>query len=142
MDSLKLIALDKDDVEVISTHLQDAVLKVGDIQRLPKLKQFALVCNRFVWEEDKVPERRRTGLHFGRVLDVKVQNIRPGEKETVLSLLTIGFESGEEPSGAITLTFSGGDAIRLEVECIEAEMKDLGPAWETAHRPRHPEETA
>ncbi|MGB7835779.1 MAG: DUF2948 family protein, partial [Xanthobacteraceae bacterium] len=31
MDPLKLIALDKDDLAVISTHLQDAIVNVGDI---------------------------------------------------------------------------------------------------------------
>ncbi len=31
MEELKLVALDKDDIEVVSAHVQDALVKVGDI---------------------------------------------------------------------------------------------------------------
>jgi Protein of unknown function (DUF2948) len=57
-----------------------------------------------------------------------------------LSLLAITFETGEAPAGAVTLQFSGGAAIRLNVDCIEAQMKDLGPMWETPSRPGHPDD--
>ena len=50
MDPLKLIALDKDDIAIVSTHLQDAVVKVGDIVWLPAEKRLVLGLNRFDWE--------------------------------------------------------------------------------------------
>jgi hypothetical protein len=56
----------------------------------------------------------------------------------VLSLLAVHFEPKEHPGGFITLTFSGGASIRLQVECIEAELTDLGPAWRARSRPQHP----
>jgi len=59
-----------------------------------------------------------------------------------LSLLSIGFEPADPPSGAIVLNFSGGSTIRLDVECIEVQLDDLGPAWETAHMPSHEREPA
>jgi hypothetical protein len=37
----------------------------------------------------------------------------------------------------VTLTFSGGAALRLEVECLEAELADLGPSWTTECCPGH-----
>jgi hypothetical protein len=137
---LKLAALDADDLAVISTHMQDAVLKAGDLSYLRKARKFALVANRFVWEHGRRPEhfeRRQTGLHFERVNKVMAQNIRRDDAGAVLSLLSIGFEAGETPSGAIVLDFSGGGSIRLEVECIEARLSDLGPAWATEHIPQH-----
>ena len=137
---LKLAALDADDLAVISAHLQDAVLNAGDLSYLKKARKFALVANRFVWEHGPRAEhfeRRRAGLHFDRVTGVKVQNIGRGDREAVLSLLSIGFEETDPPSGAIILAFSGGGTIRLEVECIEAQLSDLGPAWATEHLPRH-----
>jgi hypothetical protein len=137
---LKLTVLDADDLAVISAHMQDAVLKAGDLSYLRKARKFALLANRFVWEHGPRAEhfeRRRAGLHFDRVNRVTAQNIRRDDRETVLSLLSIGFEAGETPSGTIILNFSGGGTIRLDVECIEAQLSDLGPAWATEHLPRH-----
>lgn len=143
---LKLIALDKDDLEVISAHLQDAVLKVGDMAYLAKEKRLALILNRFDWERahasangrQPVRQRRQTALRFERVLKARLQGIRLEAKRDVLELLAIQFEPTEEPAGRVTLYFAGGGAIQLEVECIEAELKDLGPAWRTRSQPSHP----
>jgi hypothetical protein len=129
---LALAALDTDDLAVISAHVQDAVLRLGDIRYNRRLGKFSLLANRFAWEESGSPQRRLTALQFDRVTEVKSQNILQGEKSAVVSLLTITFEAGELPSGTILLTFSGGGTIRLAVECIEVQMKDLGPAWSTA----------
>ena len=49
--TLKLLALDGEDLEVVSAHMQDAVFKVGDLQYWPSHKQFAIAANRFVWEK-------------------------------------------------------------------------------------------
>ncbi len=134
---LQLGALDAEDLSVISAHMQDAVLLVGDMAYHAKRKQFALVANRFAWDAAEIRQRRRSGLHFDRVLAVKSMNIRTTEKDAVLSLLAINFEEQDVPSGTIVLTFSGGGSLRLQVECIEAAMKDLGPAWSTQHTPVH-----
>jgi hypothetical protein len=58
----------------------------------------------------------------------------------VLELLALSFETAEAPSGGVTLHFAGGGAIRLDVECIEGELKDLGPVWRAASRPSHPDD--
>lgn len=139
MTPLKLIALDADDLEIISAHVQDAVLKVGDIVYLPNERRLVLAMNRFNWQADKQTsgERRRTVLHFERVESVRQRNIRRDSREAVLNLLAVTFEAGNEPGGTINLVFSGGGAIRLDVECIEARLGDLGAAWETSSRPHH-----
>jgi hypothetical protein len=148
MAELKLIALDADDLAVISAHLQDAVLKVGDIAYLPRQRRFAAVGNRFDWAEalrdGKFPAqefvRRQAALRFDRVLAARVQGIDLRRQDAVLELLAIGFEPGEPPAGVVTLRFADGGAIRLEVECIEAELKDLGPVWRAKSMPQHPDE--
>ncbi len=133
---LKLAALDANDLAVISAQMQDAVLRLGDITHVKARRQFALLANRFAWDAGE-RQRRRTGLHFDRVTSVKAQNIRQGDRNAVVELLAITFEEGDSPSGVITLAFAGGGTIRLEVECIEASLKDLGPAWTTEHQPSH-----
>jgi hypothetical protein len=138
MANLKLTALDAADLEIISAHMQDAVITVGDIRYLKPVKKFALIANRFLWQNQKPPyERRRTGLSFDRVLEVKSHRIRQGADDAILSLLAISFTPEEEPSGTIVLTFSGGGQIKLKVECIEARLEDLGPAWTTPNLPSH-----
>jgi hypothetical protein len=147
MELLKLGALDADDLAVISAHMQDAVLRVGDIRHLKRLKKLLLVVNRFDWEgaigasEDAKPQRRPAGLQFARVKGIKAHRIRQGAPNAVLSLLTIAFTPGAAPpEGIIELIFSGGGAIRLDVECIEVTLEDLGPAWESARVPTHDHE--
>jgi hypothetical protein len=139
MDALKLIALDSEDLEVMSAHLQDAVLKVGDMTFLPREHRFALVANRFDWEgaAEGQNRRRRTGLSFARVMAARVSGLDLTQRETVLNLLAVTFHETASPSGQIDLVFSGGGTVRLEVECLEGQMSDLGPAWQTAACPAH-----
>jgi hypothetical protein len=138
MPMLKLSALDPADLEILSAHMQDAVVTIGDIRYLSHRRKFALIANRFLWQKEKPPyERRRTGLSFDRVLAAKSHRIRQGAADAVLSLLSISFIADSEPSGSIMLTFAGGGEITLEVECIEARLEDLGPAWETPNLPSH-----
>ena len=150
MADLKLIALDEDDLAVISAHLQDAVLKVADLAYLPKEKRFAALANRFDWadalkEGKNRPDafaRRQAALRFERVLSAKVSGIDLKNGSAVLSLLAIGFEPKEAPGGDVMLLFADGGAIRLQVEVIEAELKDLGPVWQAKSRPKHPDDPA
>lgn len=143
MDPLKLIALDEEDLAIISAHAQDAVAKVGELAFRPAEKRFVMPVNRFVWEIEagrfRKPrnERRNSVLHFERVLTAKATGIDPVSKKDVLSLLAIRFEPGEVPSGTIELVFAADAAIRLEVEVIEARLADLGGAWQAASRPDH-----
>jgi hypothetical protein len=139
--TLKLVAFDLEDLAVLSAHLQDAVAKVGDIAYLPKEKRFAMVLNRFDWtgSERDSPARRRTGVHFERVLAAQTRGIDLAAQNAVVNLLAVEFEEKEAPSGIVTLLFSGEAAIKLEVECLEAAFSDLGPQWPAQKRPRHHE---
>ncbi|NNM74602.1 DUF2948 family protein [Enterovirga aerilata] len=143
MEPLKLAAFDADDLAVLSAHLQDAVVRVADLTYLPGQRRFALVGRRFDWEAGEREARRRlTGCHFERVLSVKTRGIDRSHPEAILNLLAITFEPGEPPSGAAILHFAGGACIRLNVECIEALMKDMGPIWAARQRPAHDVERA
>jgi hypothetical protein len=136
---LRLLALDPEDLTVISAHVQDAVVKVGDLAWLPTEKRFALMMRRYDWEGAAIGQHRRrlTAMHFERVTALKALNIDPKAKDTVLNLLAVTFTPSDAPSGELVLTFSGGAALKLHAECIEAQLKDLGGMWETAHQPSH-----
>jgi hypothetical protein len=140
---LRLIALDAEDLAVISAHVQDAVLKLRDIVWFPREKRLVMAMNRFAWEEavtgprQREHQRRRSALHFARVETVRSTGIDRNAPGSVLNLLAVRFEAEDEPSGEIVLDFAGGAAMRLAVECVEVQLTDLGPAWSTPHAPRH-----
>ncbi|RWP13295.1 DUF2948 family protein [Mesorhizobium sp.] len=142
MTALKLIALDDQDLSIVSAHVQDAVLKVSDLEFMPAAKRFLLTMNRFVWEAKsglfrQHNERRQAVLHFDRVLGAKTSGIDRDKPAEVLSLLAISFIEISKPAGIVELIFSGGGAIMLDVECIEARLADIGGAWEATSRPIH-----
>ena len=150
MEELKLVALDDDDVEVISAHVQDALVKVADVLWQPREHRFLMVLNRFDWMTAadgkgaggagvKSPDYRRcrTALRFERVNACKCRGLDPSNKDALLNLLAVEFIENDSPSGTVTLTFSGGGVIRLDVECLEAELADLGEIYAAAVCPDH-----
>jgi hypothetical protein len=141
MDLLKLVAMDTEDIAVVSANVQDSVVKVGDILWRPAEKRVVVVINRFDWESTQASEppyrRRRSALRFERVNAFKARNISCSDKEAVLNLLAVEFLPTDAPAGTVILTFSGGAALRLDVECLESELADLGPVWATACCPAH-----
>jgi hypothetical protein len=155
MDELKLVALDTDDVEVVSAHVQDALVRVSDILWQPRDHRFVMALNRFDWmaaaNGDAIPadssiealskaggyRRCRTALRFERVLSCKCRGLDQADKSAVLNLLAVRFDCGDVPAGHVTLTFSGGGTIRLDVECLEAELVDLGEVYAASICPDH-----
>ncbi len=151
MPDLKLLALDADDLAVLSAHLQDAVLRLGDAAFQKSARRFALVANRFNWQaavateghRQPTRERRRCGLRFEKVSAVQAQGLDLRNTDAALELLALAFEpNGAGPDGHILLHFAGGGTIRLGVECIEVELRDLGAAWTAKSRPHHAEAEA
>lgn len=149
---LKLMAESRQDLEVVSTFLQDAAVKVADLAWLPGQHRFAAVLNRYRWEREvssgngggksggrgaRQAERVRAGLRFEGVLKVSYQNIPRESPDHVLELLAIEVEDGDDGAGRLTLAFSGYASIRLEVECIEAYLEDLTRPWRALGRPDH-----
>ncbi len=141
MDLLKLAALDVEDLTVISACMQDAVLKTGEISYKPRDKRLVLPVNRYAWEKNgerlTIPERRRAILHFDRVLALRTTGIDRKKPETVLAILAVQFKATDEPAGTIEISFAGGATMRLDVECIEAQLADLGSAWAAMGKPKH-----
>lgn len=139
---LRLAAEDAADLEIVSAALQDAVTHVRDLAFLPSTRRFACVVNRFRWEGEggdrkKTHERVRAGLHFENVVSARARNIAQDRPEGVLNLLAIRFDELNPPSGLVTLVFSGGAEVQLEVEALDAHLSDLGLVWETPNRPEH-----
>ncbi|WP_315835653.1 DUF2948 family protein [Bradyrhizobium prioriisuperbiae] len=127
----KLAALDADDLCVISAHVQDARVNVADIVWRPRERRLVVGMRRLDWDQalDGGPQANRliSALRFDRVLACKSRNIDLAASETALDLIGIEFNPSDPPSGSAVLLFSGGGALRLDVECLECELADLGP---------------
>ncbi|MEM1139412.1 MAG: DUF2948 family protein [Pseudomonadota bacterium] len=143
-----LAAEDAEDLEVLSARLQDGITTVGEMKYLPRSRRFAAMFSRFMWEEvDQKDGRKqsagryrrvRAGLTFNSVLSVQARNIDPRSKDAFLSLLAIDFRAGgAEGTEEIRLVFAGDAMMRLQVECIDGHLRDIGPPWRTQHLPHH-----
>lgn len=143
MADLKLLALDEEDLLVISSMMQDAVMKMSDLDYDRKSGHFLCATNRFAWEKKRSffarnHERRRTYLVFKQVTHAQFRGIDPKKQDHVMSLLAINFKPIDQgPEGQIEFVLSGQGAILLDVECIEVQMTDMGAAWGTRSRPKH-----
>ncbi len=138
MSRLKLAAADAEDLEILSARLQDAVGQLKNITWLPKKRRFAAVVNRLQWEAGG-KTRVRAGLHFDGVLKVQSHKVKLGADDAVVSVLALRFEpnGGEDPGGIIEIVLAGGGAIRLTVECIDAELADMTDPWAARGKPDH-----
>jgi hypothetical protein len=138
MARLRLAASDAEDLEVLSARLQDAVFKLKDASWQPKKRRFAVVVNRLTWEAGG-KTRLRAGLHFDGVLKVQSSKVKLGAGEAVVSVLAIRFtpNEGEDPGGVIEIVLAAGGAIRLSVECIDAELTDMTAPWAARGTPDH-----
>lgn len=138
------MAADADDLRAMSTVLQDAVVKIGDMAYLPRERRFAFVANRFLWEAGGDREvgpfwRTRAGAHFDDVRAAQWSRLRPDAKDAVVELLAVEFKPSVDGAGEVTLTFSGGGAVRLAVDAVNAELRDIAAPWRARMKPRHGE---
>ncbi len=140
---LNLGAMDEDDLKVLSSLAQDAVFPITEMKWRARERRFALLVNRFRWEDaghDRHgPERVRALLVVDNVLKVASQGIDRHDPDIVLSLLAVGFEPGEDGTGQVLLTLAGDGAIRLDVEALEITLKDVTQPYAAISRktPEH-----
>jgi hypothetical protein len=137
---VKLKAADAEDLEIISARVQDAVGRLRDFVWLPKERRFAMLLNRFRWEEPKGNGTRvQAALRFDGVSKVQSNYIKRGAPDAIISVLAIRFTQAgsDDPGGVIELTLAGGGAFRLTVECIDAELADLTRPWSARAKPDH-----
>lgn len=126
---LNLGAMDAEDLQVISSLSQDAVFAVTDMAWRARERRFALLLNRFRWEDQgrdrHGPERVRSVLAVDNVMKVSSQGFDRTDKDLVMSLLSVTFEPGEDGAGQVLLTLAGDGAIRLDVEALDITLRDV-----------------
>ena len=139
--NLKLLALNDDDLKVLSAHLQDSVVLVKDIIFLKKSRTFLMMVNRFMWEDIergifRENKRIRCAVKFENVLEVKSRNVSQKKKDKILELLSIDSEVKNNKK-ELLITFAGNNEIILIVEEINILLDDVGLSWKVKHVPKH-----
>lgn len=136
---LKLKAECGDDLSVVSTLVQDAVGKTGEILWQPKKRRLLMVLNRFRWEDAPAAERQgrpyervRAVLAIADVARVRSRGLDPRQKDVVFSLLAIDFLPGEECDGTLRLALAGDGELAVEVECLNIALLDVSKPWPAA----------
>ncbi len=129
---LRLIAQDAEGLGVLSALLQDAVFPITEMTYAKGRRRFALMLNRFRWEDEAAAqatgrrfERVQSLLVFEDVLAVQTAGIDRDARDTVLSLLQIGFEPGVDGTGTVTLVLAGDGEIALQIEALDATLRDV-----------------
>ena len=145
---LHLKALDADDLEVISALAQDAVFPVTEMRWQRARRRFAVLVNRFRWEDrdraasqGRSVERVQSLLVVEDVLSVRRQGVDPRDRDLILSLLSIAFEPGEDGAGRLVLTLAGDGAVALDVECLDVTLRDVTRPYlaPSGRAPDHPD---
>jgi DUF2948 family protein len=126
--ALKLVALDREGLGVISAHIQDTCVKRVDMTWLPRQRRFLVAGMRYDWVGAKTgPEERVSSvLRFDRVVKVSHLGLEDIDSDATLNLLGMTFEKTDPPAGIIILAFADGALVRLDVECVEVELRDIG----------------
>lgn len=129
--ALYLGAVTSEDLEVISSILQDSIFCVKDLAWSKKKRQVAVLVNRFRWENNSAysmkkttPERVWSLLIVDNVLNLSSQGIDRSDINAPLNLLKLDLNQSKN-SIFLTLLLSDFGAIRCEVEAIELSMKDV-----------------
>ena len=145
---LRLVAEGVEDLEVLSSLVQDAIFPVTEVSWQPSRRLFGLLLNRFRWEDKDAAEARgrafervQSVLQLDDVLKVQAQGVDPKDKDMVLSVLSIDAELTEDGSGALIVNLAGDGAFRLEVEAINVTLQDVTRPYVAPSRkaPRHPD---
>lgn len=145
---IRLRAESAEDLVVISSLVQDAVCKSGDIHWLPKSRRLVLILRRFRWEDSvaaqsqKRPfERVQTALTVESALALQVRGIAQADKASVLSVLTLAFTTETDGTSALAITLADGAEIRIGAECLDVTLTDLTRPWEAQSdkEPAHPD---
>lgn len=142
---LRLKARDEDDLAVLSALLQDSVLLTGDIRFMARHRRLVVLVNRFRWEAAQRRanghERVRAAFEAEGVMRLHGRGIDRHQRDSVLSLLRVGWDAGADGTGALTLFFAGGAELRAEAEMLEAGLIDLTRPWRARARtaPEHGE---
>lgn len=144
---LRLRALDADDLKVISSLVQDAVFPASEMRWDRSRRRFAILLNRFRWEDAPAAktrlrpfERVQAVLAFEDAMRVVSQGIEPRDPDTILSILSIDFEPGEDGTGRVAMTLAGDGAIAVEVEALEVVLRDVTRPYvaQSGKAPEHP----
>jgi hypothetical protein len=146
---LRLWAQDAEDLVVVSALVQDAVFPGSEmVWRRPK-RQFAVLLNRFRWEDAEAArlrgrpvERVQSLLEVSDVTAVRSQGLDRRETDVVLSVLALEWQAGEDGTGTLTLTLAGDGAVALEVECLDVRLTDVTRPYRapSGRSPQHPED--
>ncbi|MFD3189934.1 DUF2948 family protein [Sedimentitalea sp. HM32M-2] len=144
---LNLGAMDADDLRVVSALVQDSVFPITEMTWQAQQRRFALLLNRFRWEDapaarqrGRPVERVQSLLVVDNVLSVASQGIDRRDADTVLSLLSVTFEPDQDGAGQVLLTLAGDGAVRLTTEALEVTLKDVTRPYQapSGKAPDHP----
>jgi hypothetical protein len=147
-----------EDLEIVSSMLQDAIVPIAEIAYQPRDRRFIMMAQRFRWEiaeasgtptaaPDAAPgedvgdpsasrlQRVLCALRFENVTAVRTHGIDLSARGQMLELLSMHLTEDH-----LDLAFAGDKTIRLTADSLSCHVEDIGEPWPTSQRPNHPED--
>ena len=120
----KIIANDKEGLQMISAFMAGAKVKIGNIKYLKKNKIFLISADRIKVENEEKNRRINSICKFEFVDFVKSKNIDQKNQELDLELIGINYIKNKN-NYEINLIFNDNNAhIVLSTETIEVRLED------------------
>ena len=119
----KIIASDKEGLQMISACSSGAKVKIADIKYLASNKVFLLSIERTKVESDQEDKKINSICRFDFVDKVRSKNIDQSNQETVLEQIGIDYLKNNDVY-EINLIFNNNAHIALTTETIEARLED------------------
>lgn len=139
LSEIRWQAESREDLALLSTILQDSILRVSDVSYDRKMHSFTMILNRYAREKGD-QKRVRSILRVEGVLALKSRGISRDNPEGLMVLLGADFLPDDEPpGGALTFAFAGGGQLKLKLELIELLLMDVSKIWGTKNVPNHGE---
>lgn len=143
LPSLKLLAKDIEDLQVLVAHLQDALMPITAMTYDQEVGTFVLLANRHCWEHPPhthegahLYHRVHSGVCFHGVKAVHHRGFHPKGSLRTLNFLTLQQDLSADIL-TLHLIFSGMSEIRLQAEEIHCRLGDIGEPWPTRKQPMH-----
>ena len=119
----KIIANDKEGLQMISACCAGAEIKVTDIKYLQKNKVFLLSLKRSKIETENGDNKINSICKFDFVDNVKSKNINQDDINQKLELITMDYLKNNDQY-EISLIFTNNAYITLSIEIIEVTLDD------------------
>jgi hypothetical protein len=129
---IKLKANNVEDLKVIASLVQDAILPIGDFAYFKADQKIMFALNRYCWENESEKSRGNSLLTILNVDSIHIKNIDLTDRTQSLYLLDLS-----EEDGALVVSFADNKMMKIQADSLSVSLVDTGEIWSVDKTPSH-----